>query len=339
MWIDLQHNTAKHAFLSRLGCSNWQVLWSASRGAQTGSPLTSFFPMISFSSFVFAVWPSSSALKMNLLHLFQWTDVVDGDNEISVFLLCTKAPGLCVVHSAPVSPWCALLLLHSQALKADPRTTYWSSVVLQSISCRSIEKKTLNTTSIWLRMQNIVSMTHVYKSCSYLCGQKPEKELPLSRNPHFGWSQTPRCLLLPQIGLSSVSATQSEGQSSTPPRQTFLISGWQRWCVRGLLCRRGCRIIAELCRFSLSAAAPCRQAGAARHENTSCLQQGKVLSHPRERSLWADGDISLSRKLNVVCLFLSLEVASYCSHFSISFLLSASQRYQAFHWSLSGRLL
>lgn len=85
MRIDLQHNTAKHAFLSRLGCRNWQVLWSASHGAQYESSLTSFFPMISFNSFVFTVWPSSSALKLNLLHLFQRTDVVSGDNEISVF--------------------------------------------------------------------------------------------------------------------------------------------------------------------------------------------------------------------------------------------------------------
>lgn len=84
-WIDLQHNAAKHAFLSRLGCRNWQVLWSASHGAQYDSSLTSFFPMISFNSFVFIVWPSSSALKLNLLHLFQRTDVVDGDNEIAGF--------------------------------------------------------------------------------------------------------------------------------------------------------------------------------------------------------------------------------------------------------------
>lgn len=94
MWRDLKLNTAKHAFLSRLGCRNWQVLWSASHGAQYDSSLTPFFQMISFNSFVFIVWPSSSALKLNALHLFQGTDVVDGDNEASVFLPCTIASGL-----------------------------------------------------------------------------------------------------------------------------------------------------------------------------------------------------------------------------------------------------
>lgn len=105
--------------------------------------------------------------------------------------------------------------------------------------------------------------------------------------------------------------------------------------VRGLLCRRGCRIIAELCRFPY-------QLGllVGRHLMPAA---GKRFISPTwgscQRSLWADGDISLSQELNVMCLFLSLEVASYCSHFSISLLLSASQRYQLFHWFLSGRLL
>lgn len=40
MRTELQLNTAEHAFLSGLGCRNWQVLWSVSHRARFGS---SFF--------------------------------------------------------------------------------------------------------------------------------------------------------------------------------------------------------------------------------------------------------------------------------------------------------
>lgn len=72
MWIDLQHNTAKHAFLSRLVCRNWQVLWSASRGAQYDSSLTSFFPMISFNSLVFTAFEFSSKAEFVALISKDW---------------------------------------------------------------------------------------------------------------------------------------------------------------------------------------------------------------------------------------------------------------------------
>lgn len=114
-----------------------------------------------------------------------------------------------------------------------------------------ISLKKLNATSIWLRMQNILSMAHVYKSCSYLCGQKPEKDLPLSRNPHFGWSQTWRCLLLLRlVFLLSVSPSPGvRAKALHLPAKHFPFQDGSDDAVWGLLCRRGCRIIAELCRF------------------------------------------------------------------------------------------
>lgn len=62
-----------------------------SHGAGYDSSLN-FFSMISFNSFVFTVWPLSSAL--NLVHLFLRGDVFVSDNEISVLLPCTIALGL-----------------------------------------------------------------------------------------------------------------------------------------------------------------------------------------------------------------------------------------------------
>lgn len=76
----------------------------------------------------------------------------------------------------------------------------------------------------------------------------------------------------------SVSVIQSKGESQSsksPPTKHFPFQDGSDGAVRGSPLEARLQNNRRALQVSLSAAAPCRQAGAAGHENTSCLQ-GKV---------------------------------------------------------------
>lgn len=181
-------------------------------------------------------------------------------------------------------------------------------------------------------MQNILSMAHVYKSCSYLCGQKPERDFPLSRNPHFGWSQTRRCLLHPQIDLLPVSPSPRVGAKALHlPTKHFPFQDGSDDAVRGLLCRRGCRIIAELCRFPYQ---PRLLVGSQEQLDMrtphACSREKFYLTHVRLLSEVSMGGWRQLIITRIKCASSRLWKWLHIAH-TLAFLLSASQRYQLFH--------